>query len=193
MAAAALLSSHVMVLSSTKKVQYLIIIHSSHSIFFSNLTTLKPKMAQPLTHKARSAYRALLRELPRKHISTPTPLHQRLRAVFRSQEHSPSTTEYTQPSPSTATSSVAFGSSSTPLAFSPPSSEEERLLRVQEAEQVAQYARSQRTYAALLERYNPGMHLDEEERIRLTARRVGLDLPELHNAEGREGKGSKSE
>ena len=30
----------------------------------------------------------------------------------------------------------------------------------------------------LLERYNPGMGMDEEERVRLTARRVGRDLPE---------------
>lgn len=33
-------------------------------------------------------------------------------------------------------------------------------------------------YATLLERYNPGMEMDEEERVRLTARRVGMDLPE---------------
>ena len=33
-------------------------------------------------------------------------------------------------------------------------------------------------YATLLERYNPGMSMDEEERVRLTARRVGMDLPE---------------
>ncbi len=33
-------------------------------------------------------------------------------------------------------------------------------------------------YATLLERYNPGMSMDEEEKVRLTARRVGMDLPE---------------
>lgn len=33
-------------------------------------------------------------------------------------------------------------------------------------------------YATLLERYNPGMNMEEEERIRLTARRVGMNLPE---------------
>lgn len=33
-------------------------------------------------------------------------------------------------------------------------------------------------YATLLERYNPGMNMEEEERVRLTARRVGMDLPE---------------
>lgn len=32
-------------------------------------------------------------------------------------------------------------------------------------------------YATLLERYNPGMNMDEEERVKLTARRVGMDLP----------------
>lgn len=33
-------------------------------------------------------------------------------------------------------------------------------------------------YATLLERYNPGMSMDEEEKVRLSARRVGMDLPE---------------
>lgn len=33
-------------------------------------------------------------------------------------------------------------------------------------------------YATLLERYNPGMSMDGEEKVRLTARRVGMDLPE---------------
>ncbi|KAF6805313.1 Ras guanyl-nucleotide exchange factor (MC1 protein family) [Colletotrichum sojae] len=46
-----------------------------------------------------------------------------------------------------------------------------------EAEQFAVYLRAQRTYVSLLERYNPGMNMDEEERVRLTARRVGMDLP----------------
>lgn len=76
-----------------------------------------------------------------------------------------------------------------PIAFSIPSSPEEQALRIQEAEQLAQYAKAQRTYTELLERYNPGMNLDEEERIRLTARRVGMELPVLHEAE--EGKESK--
>jgi hypothetical protein len=29
----------------------------------------------------------------------------------------------------------------------------------------------------LVERYNPGMNMDEEERVRLSARRVGMNLP----------------
>lgn len=148
-------------------------------------------MTQQLTHQARSAYRALLRELPRKHLASPSPLHNRLRAIFRSQDQ-PSPTQpknQTTSTSTTTTKSATYGTSSTPLSFSSPATEEERTLRIQEAEQLAQYARAQRTYAALLERYNPGMHLDEEERIRLTARRVGLDLPELHTpeAEGKSG------
>lgn len=48
---------------------------------------------------------------------------------------------------------------------------------VAQAEQYLAYVRAQRTYVTLLERYNPGMGMDEEERVRLTARRVGMDLP----------------
>jgi ATP synthase assembly factor FMC1 len=53
---------------------------------------------------------------------------------------------------------------------------------VEQAEQFLQYVKAQRMYATLLERYNPGMNLDEEERIRLTARRVGMDLPDEYLA-----------
>lgn len=137
-------------------------------------------MTTPLTTQARSTYRALLRELPRARHSTPSPLHLRLRAIFRSQEQTPSTPSAPTPS---HTSSVA--SSTQPTPFSIPASAEERALRIQEAEQLAQYAKAQRTYTELLERYNPGMNMEEEERIRLTARRVGFDLPELHNPEER--------
>ncbi|EHA48588.1 hypothetical protein MGG_00812 [Pyricularia oryzae 70-15] len=48
---------------------------------------------------------------------------------------------------------------------------------IEQARQYAAYFSAQRTYTALLERYNPGMGMDEEERVRLTARRVGMDLP----------------
>lgn len=53
-------------------------------------------------------------------------------------------------------------------------------LEEQEAvtEQLVQYLRAQRLHTALLERYNPGMNMNEEDRVRLTARRVGMDLPE---------------
>ncbi|KAI1826670.1 hypothetical protein F4861DRAFT_536712 [Xylaria intraflava] len=45
------------------------------------------------------------------------------------------------------------------------------------ADQLLQYLKAQRQYTTLLERYNPGMNMDEEERVRLSARRVGMDLP----------------
>ncbi|KAJ6119339.1 hypothetical protein N7523_003619 [Penicillium sp. IBT 18751x] len=122
------------------------------------------KMSNNFTNQARSTYRALLRELPNRRLSTPSPLHQRIRAIFRSEPE-------------------ATKADSTALPFSLPKTDEERALRIQEAEQMAQYARAQRTYSALLERYNPGMSLDEEEKIRLTARRVGMDLPDLYEVE----------
>ncbi|CAI7621195.1 unnamed protein product [Penicillium glandicola] len=124
------------------------------------------------TIQARTTYRALLRELPRRQLSTPSPLHQHLRAIFRS-----------EPVPETLPLSQT---KSNALPFSIPKTDEERTLRVQEADQLAQYARAQRVYCELLERYNPGMSMDEEEKIRLTARRVGFDLPELHVPEGKE-------
>lgn len=137
-------------------------------------------MAEQFTLQARSAYRALLRELPRRGLSAPSPLHQRIRQLFRSEEQTASTTA---PDASQPASSA--------LPFSIPSNVEELSLRIQEAEQLAKYARAQRSYSALLERYNPGMNLDEEERIRLTARRVGMDLPELY--ESGDGKKTPSE
>ena len=51
------------------------------------------------------------------------------------------------------------------------------------AEQMVHYLRAQRTYVALVERYNPGMNMEEEERVRLTARRVGMDLPIEYTSE----------
>lgn len=57
---------------------------------------------------------------------------------------------------------------------------------VHQAEQFLQYVRAQRMYATLLERYNPGMNMEEEERVRLTARRVGMDLPEEYEPEKKE-------
>lgn len=48
------------------------------------------------------------------------------------------------------------------------------------ADQAVAYLRAQRSYADLVERYNPGMGMDEEERVRLTARRVGMNLPVMY-------------
>ena len=99
--------------------------------------------------RLRALYRALLRELPPRPVTARTALHARLRTSFSASSSSSS-------SPSAGAASAA----------SP-----------QQAEQLVRYLRAQRQYATLLERYNPGMGMDEEERVRLTARRVGMDLP----------------
>ncbi|KAI0204519.1 hypothetical protein F4808DRAFT_345671 [Astrocystis sublimbata] len=51
-----------------------------------------------------------------------------------------------------------------------------------QAEQLMHYLKAQRQYTTLLERYNPGMNMDDEERIRLSARRVGMDLPKEYGS-----------
>ena len=94
-------------------------------------------MANP---RARSIYRAILRELPRRPLSSPSPVQQHIRHSITSRPGSPS--------------------------------------QFEEAEQFVQYARAQRMYATLLERYNPGMSMNEEEKVRLSAKRVGMELPE---------------
>lgn len=64
------------------------------------------------------------------------------------------------------------------FATPPPKNSAEYLLaRSQEAEQAVQYLHAQRVYMTLLERYNPGMTMEDEERTRLTARRVGMEMP----------------
>ncbi|KAG6019893.1 hypothetical protein E4U41_003043 [Claviceps citrina] len=112
-------------------------------------------MAQPA--RLRALYRALLRELPPRPIlaSPRSHLHSRLRASLSSS------------SPSSSSSS------SSPSSSGPPSP-------AAQADQLAAYLRSQRLYVSLVERYNPGMGMDEEERVRLTARRVGMDMPLLY-------------
>ncbi|CAN6674883.1 hypothetical protein TRVA0_070S00232 [Trichomonascus vanleenenianus] len=43
--------------------------------------------------------------------------------------------------------------------------------------EVLDYLRSQRRYKELFSRYNEGASMEDQERIRLSARRVGLELP----------------
>ncbi|EXJ89064.1 hypothetical protein A1O3_02128 [Capronia epimyces CBS 606.96] len=98
----------------------------------------------------KSLYRRLLRELP----PLPVPRHKAPRTSI----HSSIRAHFYQPPAS--------------------NSEEYMVARRQELEQFAAYLRAQRMYNTLLLRYNPGMSIvDEEERVRLTARRVGMELP----------------
>ncbi|KAF1845229.1 uncharacterized protein K460DRAFT_355071 [Cucurbitaria berberidis CBS 394.84] len=97
----------------------------------------------------RSLYRRILRELPSTPQTTRTQ-HQKLSAPSHLQQRIRST--------------ISKSSASTSG-------------QIHQAEQFIQYVQAQRTYATLLERYNPGMGMSEEERVRLSARRVGMNLP----------------
>jgi len=54
-------------------------------------------------------------------------------------------------------------------------------------DQAVQYLKAQRVYGALLERYNPGADMSNEDRVRLTARKVGMDMPEEWYGKGTPG------
>ncbi|KAI1608048.1 hypothetical protein EDD37DRAFT_603282 [Exophiala viscosa] len=101
--------------------------------------------------QTRSLYRRLLRELPPlpspRHRHPRSPIHQSIRSQFSK------------------------------LSGETEQSEEYMLARRQEIEQFIVYLRAQRMYNTLLARYNPGMGMDEEERVRLSARRVGMEMP----------------
>ena len=95
----------------------------------------------------RALYRSLLRELP------PRPLLTTPRAPLHQRLRDTFQASSTPPTAPATSSAAAAG------------------------EQYLAYLRAQRTYVTLIERYNPGMGMDEEERVRLSARRVGMDLP----------------
>jgi len=159
--------------------------HQQSQTLSSNLMAQTPPATR--TH-LRTLYRALLRELPAQpHPSSPsTPLQQRLRASFRN----PSPTHQPRPDHLCTTAkapapSSSFSSSHTPL------EPRVRQRQLQEAEQFIHYIRAQRMYTTLLERYNPGMGADEGEgeRVRLTARRVGMEMPrEWYEKKGGDGR-----
>lgn len=49
---------------------------------------------------------------------------------------------------------------------------------LQNLENVVMYLRNQRVYNELLERYNPGLTMSQEDNVRKTANMVGLAVPE---------------
>ena len=108
------------------------------------------------TPQTRSLYRRLLRELPRKPQNTRT-AHQKLSAASPLQQHLRA--RFAQPPAANSASLEA------------------------QADMFVQYAQAQRMYATLIERYNPGMGMSEEERVRLSARRIGMNLPVEFEAE----------
>ena len=112
------------------------------------------------THQLRSLYRRLLRELP-----PPPP-------QSSSSASSTKSTILSHPSPLQRHIRTSFSSTNQQNSESKSAKQ-----RVQETEQTIGYLRAQRMYITLVERYNPGANMNEEERVRLTARRVGMDLP----------------
>lgn len=104
----------------------------------------------------RSLYRRFLRELPARQpslLANPSPMQKHIRADIASSSSSESSSLSRQVQTKSADA------------------------RAQEADQFLQYVQNQRLYTTLVERYNPGMNMDDEERVRLTARRVGMELP----------------
>lgn len=104
----------------------------------------------------RSLYRRFLREIPTRSpslLANPSPLQKHIRSdiAATSSANSPSLSHQMQTKSAEA--------------------------RAQEAEQFLQFVVQQRIYSTLVERYNPGMDMSDEERVRLTARRVGMELP----------------
>jgi len=104
----------------------------------------------------RALYRRFLREMPTRTpslLANPSPLQKHIRTdiATTSSPNSPSLAQQLQTKSAEA--------------------------RAQEAEQYLQFVQQQRLYSTLVERYNPGMDMTEEERVRLTARRVGMELP----------------
>ncbi|KAM7204889.1 hypothetical protein V8F20_003351 [Naviculisporaceae sp. PSN 640] len=101
--------------------------------------------------KARSLYRSLLRELP------PRPILVKPRQPIHSQLRKHFIYQ--------------------PQKWTGP----ERAVGLAVAEQYKAYFQAQRHYVSLIEQYNPGMGMSTEERVRLSARRVGMDLPKDYN------------
>lgn len=117
----------------------------------------KKKMVSPA--HIRSLYRSILREIPHRPLSAPSQIQQRIRSSFTSPIAPPDGSSHH----TTVTQQVAEG------------------------EEYLRYATAQRMYTVLLERYNPGIGsmMDEDERTRLTARRVGINLPEEYDSTSR--------
>ncbi|KAK5677114.1 hypothetical protein LTS10_010303 [Elasticomyces elasticus] len=129
--------------------------------------------------QACSLYRRFLRELPSRTpsiLANPSPIQQHVRADFTATSPTPSSSASadSDTQPRLSDNFRAPDTSSPSLRHQLQKPTEQRLA---EAQQYVDYLRAQREYITLVERYNPGMNFSEEERLRLTARRVGMNLP----------------
>jgi ATP synthase assembly factor FMC1 len=128
---------------------------NSTNLSKDNTTNRYTEMTSQAPH-LRSLYRRFLREMPTRTpslLANPSPLQKHIRTDIA--------TTSSPDSPSLAHQLKTKSAEA----------------RVQEAEQYLQFVQQQRLYSTLVERYNPGMDMTEEERVRLTARRVGMELP----------------
>ncbi|SAM64434.1 related to FMC1-mitochondrial matrix protein, required for assembly of F1F0 ATP synthase [Ustilago bromivora] len=92
----------------------------------------------------------------------------------------PKIKEYKDAENGTITDSKNSASSSYTPFIAPQKSSAE--FRQQNLENLHVFLKNKALHAELLQRYNPTTGMTEEERIRLTARRVGLDVPITHDA-----------
>ncbi|CCF51634.1 hypothetical protein NDA11_000200 [Ustilago hordei] len=92
----------------------------------------------------------------------------------------PKIKEYKDAENGTITDSKNSASSSYTPFIAPQKSSAE--FRQQNLENLHVFLQNKALHAELLQRYNPTTGITEEERIRLTARRVGLDVPITHDA-----------
>lgn len=122
-----------------------------------------------MSQQIKSLYRRLLRELPIPGTTTATA------AVPKNSK--PSHLSHPTPIKHRLRQSLQHASSTT---------EKDSIHHhLQVTEQFVQYLKAQRTYATLVERYNPGMNMNDRERVRLSARRIGMNLPVEFETEGK--------
>ncbi|KAI5788886.1 hypothetical protein DFH27DRAFT_572622 [Peziza echinospora] len=107
----------------------------------------------PSTHQIRTIYRALLRRLP--------PLT------------TPATTTTTTPTPK-STSKISITPTHSFLRQNLTSGGKEA---AQKVAQISEFLRAQRMYVELLGRYNPEVRGDEEDRVAMSAKRMGFVMP----------------
>ena len=60
----------------------------------------------------------------------------------------------------------------------PSKNSHQQKVKLQYLSNISTFLRSQREYTELLERYNPGLTMDQEDKVRRTANKVGLSVPE---------------
>merc|ERR1711939_887035 len=71
-------------------------------------------------------------------------------------------------------------------------SQKDAQAKARELDELRAFLRANRLHQTLLERYNAGINMSQEERARLSARRVGLNMPKEYYESEEEGKKSSA-